>query len=177
MEADGTRLEQLASLQRLGFTSDTFIQPVGPLLELLDNDHLVLLRRDGSVYGRVTSRQTGEISSSLVVAPRASAVAFTATSARVNGTEDVYLLAPGRRPDAVYAQPIASAPPNQITHLQWRGDWLLYSDRDQDTLAAVDTKRPGSSIELTGLLRHLLASQGEPAGGFDASWAGEPGGY
>lgn len=177
MEADGTRIEKLSSLRDLGFRSGTFIEPVGSLLELLDNYHLVLLRRDGSVYGRITSRETGEISSPLVAAPRAGAVAFTATSARANGTEDVYLLAPGRRPRDVYAQPIVSAPPDQITHLQWRGKWLLYSDRDQDTLAAVDTKRPGRSIELTGLLRHLLAGRREPAGGFGASWAGEPGGY
>ncbi len=170
VKAHGTRVRPLRSLRSLGFTSDTFIEPVGPLLELLNNHQAVLLRANGSVYGRISS--PSRISSSLSIAPRASAVAFTVASGK---SETLELLRPnGRPPVQLHHQAIASPPPYQLTNLQWHGSWLLYSDSDQHALAAVNIRRPQSSIEMTGLVRRLLHRLTGPFPGFDAYWAEQP---
>ena len=85
MAARGARTQRLASLAGLGM-ADAWMQPVGGsrLVELQDNRRLEVLRPDGSVFASTplprAGRRSESISSALVAAPDASAVAFTGAS-------------------------------------------------------------------------------------------------
>jgi hypothetical protein len=70
----------------------------------------------------------------------------------------------------VHPEPVPSAPPNQITRLQWHGKWLLYSDSDEGTPTVIDTTGAHHAIELSGLVHRLLGTRG----GFSAYWSGQP---
>ena len=51
MSAEGTRTRRLASLSRLGMSTDSWLQPVGAMAELEDSRGLVVVRANGSVFG------------------------------------------------------------------------------------------------------------------------------
>lgn len=50
MSAHGARVKRLASLNRLGLSADSELQPLAQLVELQDNHRLVVVRPDGSVF-------------------------------------------------------------------------------------------------------------------------------
>jgi hypothetical protein len=184
MTARGARIQQLGSVASLGL-SDPWWQPVGPLLELEDNSRLVVLRPDGSVFASTPlprrNGRTESISSSLVVAPDASAVAFTgasgladdpATARGATGTETVYLLRAGARTATPeHTEGVAFKVCERGAGLQWHGSWLLYSN-SEGHLAAIDTAGTRRAIELGGLVRSLPGTRT----GFSANWSGQPAG-
>ena len=80
MRARGARVQRLASLSGLGLSADPFLQPIGRLLALEDGHRLVVLHTDGTVFAWTplprSDGQPETISSSLVTAPRASAIVW-----------------------------------------------------------------------------------------------------
>ena len=48
--AHGARIERLASLKRLGLSTNSWLEPLGRFLEVQDGDRLVVLRDDGSLF-------------------------------------------------------------------------------------------------------------------------------
>jgi hypothetical protein len=159
------------------------LQPLGRLVELEDDHRLVVVRPDGTVFAGtplpVSHGQAESISSSLVVAPRASAVAFTAAYGqtgyprapeRSHGTETAYLLRPGADVAIpVHRENVQFAVCERGASLQWHGKWLLYSNTEGN-LALIDTTGTRRAIEL-GSLVHSLPGAGD---GVNAYWSGQP---
>ena len=183
MSAHGARIQRLASLSGLGLSADSFLRPLGRLLELEDDHRLVVLHTDGTVFAWTplprSHGQSENISSSLVTAPRASAVAFAAASGqtadpdaarRSSGTETVYLLRPGAHTAMpVHRERVTFAPCERGASLEWHGRWLLYS-ATEGNLAVIDTAGGHRAIELDRLGRRLLGTRD----GFSADWSGQP---
>jgi hypothetical protein len=182
MSAYGAHTGRLVSLASLGLSADSWLQPLGRLVELLDNNRLVVLRPDGSQFAWThLPRSQGapeSISSSLVVAPQASAVAFTAAAGESNdptaaqpgrGTETVYLLRPGARlATTVHSEQVDFKICERGASLQWHANWLLYSN-SEGHLVAIDTTDARRSVELTRTVRRLAGTQGS----FSAHWSGQ----
>jgi hypothetical protein len=143
MSAHATRVERLASLKRLGLSAGPWLAPLGRLVELVDNHRLVVVRPDGSVFAwtrlPLGHGQADNVSSSLVVAPGAGAVAFSAASDRTADEETVYLLRPGARVALpLHTERVDFNPCERGASLEWHGNWLLYSN-SEGNLAAIDT--------------------------------------
>ncbi len=180
MSAHGVRVRQLGSLTRLGLSADTWIQPLGRLVELQDNHRLVVVRANGSVFASarlpITHDQAENISSSLVVDPQLRAVAFTVAydetgkrSAK-RGTETVYLLRAGASaPTPIHRGHVQLAVCERGASLEWHRNWLLYTNTE-GSLAAIDTSAAHHTIELRSLVNRLPGTRH----GFTASWAGPP---
>jgi hypothetical protein len=160
MSARGSRTRRLVSLHRLG-VSNPWLQPLGRLIELEDNNRLVVVRPDGQVFASTPLPQSGgqpdTISSSVAVAPRASAVAFVAAAGLPggsggsgDGTESVYLLRAGTHSAIdLDDESVTFAPcQGEGATLQWHGSWLLY-DGTGGRLAAIDTTGTRHVIELS----------------------------
>jgi hypothetical protein len=144
---------------------------------------LVVVRPGGSLFARTRlppgHGQGESVSSSLVVAPRGSAVAFTAAAGRTgdpgaagraHGTETVYLLRRGaHQAIPVHREQVAFAPCERGASLQWHGSWLLYS-ASEGNLAAIDSTGIHRAIELGSLVRRLRGTRD----GFSAYWSGQP---
>jgi hypothetical protein len=176
--ARGARTQRLGSLASLGMP-DPWWQPVGRLLELQDNRRLVMLRPDGSIFASTPlprrDGQTESTTSSPVLAPDASAVAFTsasgesngpATANRAHGTETVYLLRAGAHTATPkHTERVAFKVCERGASLQWHRTWLLYVN-SEGSLTAIDTADAHRAIELGGLLRGLPGTRN----GFSASW-------
>jgi hypothetical protein len=183
MSARGARVQRLASLSGLGLSADPFLQPIGRLLALEDGHRLVVLHTDGTVFAWTplprSDGQSETISSSLVTAPRASAIAFAAASGqtadpnaarRSSGTETVYLLRPGAHTAMpVHRERVTFAPCERGASLEWRGRWLLYSDTE-GKLAVIDATGGHRAIELDRFGTRLLGTRD----GFSADWSGQP---
>jgi hypothetical protein len=184
MSTHGTRTQRLASLARLRM-SDPWLQPIGRLLELQNNSRLVVLRPDGSVFASTPlprdAGQAESISSSLVVAPDARAVAFTAAAGvttdpnaayQAPGTETVYLLRPGAHTAVpVHTVRVAFKVCERGASLQWHGAWLLYGN-SEGNLAAIDPTGTGHAIELGSLVRRLPGVRAA----LSANWSDQPAG-
>lgn len=152
MSARGPHVRRLASLAALGMPRDSWLQPVGGLLELQDNRRLMLLRADGSLFAWTPlPRRDGEtetISSSLVASPGETAVAFTAAAgestdpndaARALGTETTYLLRAGARTAvALHTEHVRFRVCERGARLHWSGRRLLY-DNSEGNRAVIDT--------------------------------------
>jgi hypothetical protein len=174
MSAHAARVERLASLNRLGLSAGPWLQPLGQLVELVDNHRLVVLRPGGSVFASTPlplgHGQADNVTSSLAVAPRARAVAFTATSDRTADEETVYLLRPGARMAVpVRTERVDFRPCERGASLQWHGNWLLYSN-SEGNLAVIDTTGTHRAIELSSLIASLPGTRA----GFSAYWTGQP---
>lgn len=174
MRVHAARVTRLASLARLGLSEAPFLQPVGRLVELLDNHRLAVVRPDGSVFAwtplPLSHGHADTVSSSLVLAPRSTAVAFTAASAPTTETETVYLLRPGAHAAlAVHREHLEFAPCERGARLEWHGNWLLYT-ATEGSLAVIDTSGAHTVIDLSSLAKALTATRG----GFSASWSGQP---
>jgi hypothetical protein len=170
MGAHGTHVWRLASLHGLGMSTNPWLQPLGRLLELMDDRHLVLVRPDGSLFASTQIGQLDRISSFIAIAPDASAAAFTAItgSTRHPNDENVYLLRAGAHtPRVVHHQPGSFGGCGQWANVTWHGSWLLYSDND-GKLAAIDTAGAQHTIELNGLALRLLKRREQ----IDARWSG-----
>ncbi len=182
MSARGPRIKRLVSLASLRM-SDPWVQPVGRLLALEDNSRLVVLRPDGSVLAWTPlprdGGQTESLSSSLVVAPGANAVAFTAAAGesndpdaarRAHGAETTYVIRAGARSATpVHTERVEFRPCERGASLQWHGKWLLYS-ASEGNLAAVESAGAHRAIELSSVTRSL---PGMPDG-FTAYWSNQP---
>ena len=184
IRAQGTRIQRLASLTRLGLSAGPWLQSLGPLVELQDNRRLVVVRPDGSVFASTRlPRSRGHndtISSSVAIAPHATAVAFTAasglsddsnTTGPTPGSETIYLLRPGARTATLVHRERVEFEPciGEGATLQWRGRWLLYNGANSHA-AAIDTASPHRTIELRKLLRGLTGTRD----GFTAYWSDQP---
>jgi hypothetical protein len=147
--------------------------PVGSLIAREGLNRLLVLRRSGSLFALTPVREWsyGGISSQVVPAPDASAVAFAATSSdQSHATETVYVLRPGRyRATALYHETVTPGVCNQGAHVQWHGVWLLYSNIEDD-VAAVDTAGTHRTVDLTRLVSRLPGIRN----GFSAEWSGQP---
>ena len=180
MSAHGTRVMQLGALPRLGLSANTWLQPLGRLVELQADDRLVVVRANGSVFAStrlpITHDQAENISSSLVVAPELRAVAFTVAydrtgkpaAKRPRGTETVYLLRGGASaPIPVHRGPVQFDVCERGASVEWHGQWLLYTNTE-GSLAAIDTTAPHHTVELRSLVNSLPGTRQ----GFTASWSG-----
>lgn len=179
MSAHGSRTRRLASLASLGMPSP-WLQPAGRLVELQDNDRLLLLRPDGSVFASTAlpreGGRTASLSSSLVVAPDTTAVAFASASDGANdrgaaghahGTETVYILRAGALSAVpAHTQRVAFRVCERGASLAWHGRWLLYAN-SEGSLDAIDTGGARAVVELGGLIRDLPDTRY----GFTASWS------
>jgi hypothetical protein len=152
------------------------------LVELQDDHRLVLVRADGSVFASaplpVGHDPSESISSSLVVAPHLTAVAFTTASprtgdpraGRTRGTETVDVLPAGASAAiAVHREHLQFAVCERGASLEWHGQWLLYTNTE-GSLAAIDTTGPHRTIELRSLVKRLPRTRN----GFNAYWSGQP---
>ncbi len=169
MGARGACIWRLASLRSLGMSANTWLQPLGGLVELLNDRRLVVVRPDGSLFASTAVRNLDRISSFLAIAPHASAVAFTGVTGptRDPNAETVYLLREGAHAAlAVHREPGSFGGCAQGASVQWHGSWLLYSDSGGQ-LAAADTAGTHRTIELSGLARRLLGVRE----GLDAHWS------
>lgn len=182
MSTHGTRVVRLASLSHLGMSTDPWLQPLGRLLELQDDHRLVIVRRDGSTFATtplpVSHDQSQNISSSLVVNPHLTAVAFTTApvgtgesrAGRPNGTETTYVLRAGASTAIpIHRENVQYAVCEGGASLEWHGHWLLYTS-SEGNLAAIDTTAPHHAIELRSLVNSLPGTRS----GFTAYWTGQP---
>lgn len=168
--AHGARVRKLASLHSLGMATNTSLQPLGRLIELMDDHRLALVRPDGSLFASTPIGQLDRISSFIATAPDASAVAFTALTGptRHPNAENVYLLPAGAHAARVaHHQSGSFGGCAQWANVTWHGTWLLYSE-DDGKLSAIDTAGTHRTIQLDGLARHLLKRRDQ----FDARWSG-----
>jgi hypothetical protein len=175
---DGIRVRELGSLRKLGLTAKfPVVEPLGRLVALRDQQHLVVVDHDGHVVARTPlprgkTRADG-VSSAVVANAAATAVAFTATSGNTayvsRGSETVYLLRAGEH----QARPVLSEKLHfkvceRMADLSWRGRYLLYSDTEQRA-AVVDASGRAVPVELGSAIKRLPGLQ--PDGRFDVSWA------
>ena len=168
--AHGTHVWRLASLHSLGMSTNTSLQPLGRLIELMDDHRLALVRPDGSLFASTPIAGLDRISSFVATAPDASAVAFTALTGptRHPNAENVYLLRAGAHAARiVHHQPGSFGGCAQWANVTWHRTWLLYSDNN-GKLAAIDTAGAHRTLQLDGLARHLLKRREQ----FDARWRG-----
>ncbi len=151
----GARSWRLASLRSLGMSPNTRLQPLGRLVELLDDQRLALVRPGGSLFASTQVGDLDRISSSLAIASRIGVVAFTGVTgpkAKPNA-ENVYLLRAGAHAAVAVDRETGSfGGCVQWSDLRWHGNWLLYSNTSGN-LAAIDTTNH-RVIELRGLARH-----------------------
>ena len=177
--AHGARIERLASLKRLGLSTNSWLQPLGRFLEVQDNDRLVVLRDDGSRArvdaaaarsrdGREPRRVPGGL-------PGAGAVAFATVTDQSPqrdrvGTETVYLLLRSGEHEAtpVHREHGSFGGCARWVDLQWHGRWLLYNSTEGN-LAVIDSSGAPRAVELTTFLRRLTNAQDE----FSAYWSGQ----
>jgi hypothetical protein len=181
MRARGVEVHRVASLAALGMSTDSWVAPLGGLLEVMDNRHLMVVRPDGSRFASTPlPRRGGEtesLSSPLVPGPRANAVAFTAAygestdpraAMRAGGTETVYLLPSGARAAIpVHTERVRFRVCERGAGLDWNGSWLLY-DNSEGNLVMIDTAGSPRAIDLTADAAHLTGTRI----GVDAHWTG-----
>jgi hypothetical protein len=167
--AHGAHVRRLASLHSLGMSTNTWLQPLGRVIELMDDHRLALVRPDGSLFASTPIGQLDRISSFIATAPDSSAVAFTALTGptRHPDAENVYLLPAGAHAARVVLHQSGSfGGCAQWANVTWHASWLLYSDND-GKLTAIDTAGTHRTIQLDGLARHLLKRREQ----FDARWS------
>ena len=168
--AHGGHMWRLASLHSLGMSTNTWLQPLGRLIELMDDHRLALMRPDGLLFASTPIGHLDRISSFIATAPDAGAVAFTALTGptRHPNAENVYLLRAGAHAArVVHHQPGSFGGCAQWANVTWHGTWLLYSDNN-GKLAAIDTAGTHRTTQLNGLAGHLLTRREQ----FNAHWNG-----
>ena len=175
--AHGARIERLASLKRLGLSTNSWLEPLGRFLEVQDGDRLVVLRDDGSVFASSRLPPGRETDVSLVgfpsISTRVGAVAFATvtdqSASRAVGTETVYVLRSGEQEATpVHSEHGSFGGCARWVDLQWHGTRLLYSS-NQGNLAVIDSSGARRAIELTTFVRRLSNAQD----GFSAYWSGQ----
>lgn len=185
--AHGAHVRRLASLASLGLPPrSTWMQALGGLVELMSANRLTLLRPDGSVFASTPARRTGgqtdTISGGPTVAPRQTAVAFTAASGtpedprnpHSTGTEAIYLLRPGATAATeIHRERVAFAPCERGAGVQWQGSWLLYGN-SEGNLAAVETTGAHRAIELAARADRVLGAKHDARTSVRAYWSGQP---
>lgn len=169
MSADSAHVRRLSSLNSLGMSPNTFVQPLGRVVELLDDRRLAVVRPNGSLFASTQVRTLDRITSSPTIAPDASAIAFTGLTGPTKhpNAENVYLLGAGEHAAvAVHHEPGSFNGCAQSASIQWHRNWLLYSNNDGN-LAAIDTNHDHHAIELNGTVHRLHGV----SYGFAAHWS------
>ena len=175
--AHGARTERLDSLKRLGLSTNSWLQPLGGFLEVEDNDRLVVLHDDGSVFASTALPPSRETDVNLVgspaVSPGGGAVAFATvtdqSASSRDGTETVYVLrSGGHEATPVHSEHGSFGGCARWVDLQWSGTQLLYSS-NQGNLAVIDSSGAQHTVELTTFARHRAEARGE----FSAYWTGQ----
>ena len=183
MRARGTRVRRLTTLAALGMSADSWLQPIGGLLELQDNRRLMILRPGGSVFASTPlPRRDGELgtlSSSPVPDSHADAVAFTAAygestdpnaATRAHGKETVYLLREGAHSAvALHTEDVSFRACERGAALHWHGRWLLY-DNSEGNVVLIDAAGAHRAIDLTNAGARLAGARTD----LGAFWAGHP---
>lgn len=171
ISARGRNVQRLASIASLGMSPETGLQQVGPLLELQDNDRLVLMRLNGSVFASTSIPRQAQNIAGLTVAPDVSAAAFAAPEQQARA-ETVYLLRAGTHA----AVPLLTERnvPFRVcaggwAAFQWHGPWLLYSSTE-NRVAAIRVIGARRVIELSRWVAGLRGAHGTVT----AYWAGQP---
>ena len=179
VRARGARIQRLASLAGIGMSAGPGLQSLGRLLELRDDNRLVVLRPDGSVFARTplprSQGQSESISSALVAAPDGKAVAFAAAVGEANdpnapgrshGTETMFLLRAGAHTAVpVHTERVEFKVCERGASLQWHGKWFLYSN-SEGNVAAIDTTSVHHAVELSRFVHSLAGTRD----GFTAYW-------
>jgi hypothetical protein len=175
---DGVRIRELASLRKLGLTAKfPALEPLGRLVALHDQRHLVVLDQAGHLVARtpLPRRKTraDSVSSAVVANAAATVVAFTATSGNTaygsRGSENVYVLRAGEhgaRP--VLSENLDFKVCERMADLSWRGQYLLYSNTELRA-AVVDVSGSAAPVELGPEIARLPGLRRD--GRFDVSWA------
>jgi hypothetical protein len=180
IRARDTHVRKLTTLVALGMSTDSWLQPIGRLLELQDNRRLVILRPDGAVFASTPlprrGGETGGLSASPVPDQRATAVAFTAAygesndpnaAAPAHGEETVYLLRENARAAVpIDTQDVDFKACERGAGVQWHGGWLLYTN-SEGNVVLVDAAGTHHAIDLTAATARVTGRRGS-----DASWAG-----
>ena len=181
MRARGAQAQRLGSLRGLGMSADSWLQPIGTMLELLDNRRLTILRPDGSMFASTQlprrNGKTGSLSGSPVANASSTAVAFTAAygesadpnaAAWAQGTETTYVLWAGaRRASAVHTEDVNFRVCERGAGVAWHGTWLLYSN-SEGNVVLIDAAGSHRAIDLTAAAAALTG----PRTGPGASWTG-----
>jgi len=175
---DGERVRQLVYLPEVGVTSSPWLEPLGGLVAVSDRRRLVVLRYDGSVFASTTlppgPASADRISSSIVVNPAGTAVAFTATNGNTaygsHGTETVYGLAAGEtqaRP--LFSEELDFLICERMAWLAWQGPWLLYADSEEHAVA-IDSSGEFAPVDLSAVIAGLPGFLADGDGRFDVAW-------
>ena len=183
IRARGTRVRRLTTLAALGVSADSWLQPIGGLLELQDARRLMILRPGGSVFASTPlPRRDGELgtlSSSPVADAHADAVAFTAAygespdpnaAAWAHGEETIYVVREGARSaEALHTEDVSFRVCERGAGVQWHGSWLLY-DNSEGNVVLIDAAGAHRAIDLTNAGARLAGARTD----LGAFWAGHP---
>jgi hypothetical protein len=175
---DGISVRELGSLRKLGLTAKfPVVEPLGRLVALRDQRHLVVLDHDGHVVARTPlprwKTRVDGISSAVVANAAATAVAFTATSGNTaygsRGSETVYVLRAGEaRARPVLSERLDFKVCERMADLSWHGRYLLYSNTELRA-AVVDVSGHAAPVELSPAIARLPGLKRD--GRFDVAWA------
>jgi hypothetical protein len=178
------RWHRLADLRARGFGKPATFEPLdGGLIGVLQNGHVAVFRRGGSLFAsaRFPRRRTVSIAgeSGLVANAFGTAVAFAVTIGDNGGgggpgREELYLLHAGdRRASMVYSGRLTFVICERSANLAWHHDWLLYATPEGRTLL-LDSRTPGRRVNLTGLVRRLAPIDAEGKINAEITWAKAP---
>jgi hypothetical protein len=177
---DGRRVRTLARLTALNLGGRPSLTPFPGVVVAGGRRRLVALRPDGSLLSSTLlprPHAQADRAPGALAADRHGNVAFTATDGNSaygsRGTESIYLLAAGARAARpIYRERVDFAVCERQAELAWHDNWLLYS-AGEGYAAAIDTRQPGRSVELSPLIRRLPGmTAGDEDQFFDASWGG-----
>jgi hypothetical protein len=173
VRADGSGSHVLASARDLGFRTPPAIYPLdGGLIELLSRTwHEVVLRSDGSVFGRASAPTDQSICcfGDQTAAADGSAVAYALTDESTGATSVFLLRAGDDGGTRIYHVAHGKGfPPS------WHGRWLLFTDESGKTVV-LDTCCGDRPIDLTHVIARVRARNGGGARS-PVHWAFAPAG-
>jgi hypothetical protein len=178
VRSDGRFRTRLLTMRAAGFGRRAWAEPLqGGLIALRGANRLAVLRRDGTLVGRVRFGGRG-IALGPSVAGRGG-VALSVTHGyrgyRTIGLEDVQVMRPDGSVARVLRRRLRFALCARGADLSWRGRWLLYRSTE-GALAAIDT-RTGRTVDLTRFAARLpgYVVGADGAADLRARWAGPPG--
>ena len=175
------RWHRLADLRLRGFGKPATFEPLdGGLIGVLQNGHVAVFRRDGSLFAsaRFPHRRTVSVAgeSGLVANASGTAAAFAVTIGDNGGgggpgRETLYLLQAGdRRASMLYSGRLTFAICERSANLAWHNNWLLYATPEGRTLL-LDSRTPRRRVNLTRLVRRLAPVDSDGKIDAQIAWA------